>query len=79
MQSSIPLIDKDLRLALNFMITTATILEEMTRDMIKQPALGLNYQTYQNKIKRYEPTYNGMMEDFYDDIFGEYSNRSSKD
>ena len=38
--------DKDLRTALTFMFGIVTILEEMTRDMIRQPAMGMNFSIY---------------------------------
>ena len=77
MAQSIPVTDGDLRTALFFLITTATILEEMVRDMMKNPAMGMNYKVYQDKIKRYAPTYEGMISEFQDVIFGEYANRTN--
>lgn len=79
MTQSVNVTDKDLRVALHFMISTATILEEMIRDMIKNPTMGVNWKIYQDKIKKYEPTYEGMLEDFLDNVFGEFSNRASID
>ena len=79
MTQSVNVTDKDLRIALHFMISTATILEEMIRDMIKNPTMGVNWKIYQDKIKKYEPTYEGMLEDFLDNVFGEFSNRASID
>jgi len=67
-----------MKTAIHFMISTATIIEELTRDMMKNPAMGTNFKIYQDKIRTYEPTYNGMIESFVDEIFGEYSNRISK-
>ena len=61
------------------MITTATILEEMTRDLIEFPMLKINYKEYETKIKKYEPTFDGMMEDFEDTVFGVHYNRRNKD
>ena len=43
MLSQIPISDNDVREALHFMISTATILEEMTRDMMRRPSMGVNY------------------------------------
>ena len=70
--------DKDLRTALNFMFGIVTILEEMTREMIRQPAMGMNFSIYQERILKYSPTYDGMIEDFNDEVFGEYASRISK-
>ena len=69
--------DKDLRTALNFMFGIVTILEEMTREMIRQPAMGMNFSIYQERILKYSPTYDGMIEDFNDEVFGEYASRIS--
>ena len=33
---------------------------------------------YLDRIKKYAPTYDGMTEDFYDNIFGEFSNKSTR-
>lgn len=74
----IPVSDRDMKTAIHFMISTATIIEELTRDMMKNPAMGTNFKIYQDKIRTYEPTYNGMIESFVDEIFGEFSNRISK-
>ena len=70
--------DKDLRTALKFMFGIVTILEEMTREMIRQPAMGMNFSIYQERILKYSPTYDGMIEDFNDEVFGEYASRISK-
>ena len=60
------------------MVSTATILEEMFRDIAKQPTMGLNAQIYLDRIRKYAPTYDGMTEDFYDKLFGEFSNRITR-
>jgi len=60
------------------MILSATILEEMTRELIEAPTAKINYRTYQKKVKRYQPTLDGMMDNFMDTVFGEYSNRRTK-
>ena len=78
-ENMIPVTDKDLKTALHFMISIATILEEMTRDLIEYNGRNFGFQIYQDKINRYKPTYNGMMEDFYDNIFGEYTNRITQE
>ena len=78
MPMSISVGDADLKTALHFMISTVTILEEMIIEMTQHPTLGVNYSLYKQKIEQYEPTYNGMMDDFYDNIFGEYTNRISR-
>lgn len=77
MADQIPQRDKDLHTALYFLISIASIFEEMTRDLIKNPGVGINFVTYSNKIRKYAPTYEGIMNDFYDEVFGEYSNRAS--
>ncbi len=51
----------------------------MIQQMISKPTMGINYQIYFDKVKKYEPTYTGMIEDFCDSIFGEFSNRVHKD
>ena len=37
--------------------------------------MGLNANIYLDRIKKYAPTYEGMMEDFYDSVFGEVASR----
>ena len=61
------------------MISTATILESMARDISQKGGMSIDYKFYENKIQKYKPTYDGMMDDFYDSIYGEYSNRISKE
>ena len=48
--------DKDLRKSMYFMITLATILEQMTREIIEDPHSEVDYSTYQHKIEKYQPT-----------------------
>ena len=64
MQPSILVNDEDIRTALYFMISIATIFEEMTRDMIEAPTLSVDWQVYWDKVIKYAPTYEGMIEDF---------------
>ena len=47
--------------------------------MVKNPTMGVNWRIYQDKIKKFEPTFEGMIEDFNDNVFGEFSRRSSED
>ena len=61
------------------MISIVTVLEEMTREIIRQPAMGLNFSIYQERIQKYSPTYDGMMDDFFDHVFGEYNNKIYKE
>ena len=70
--------DKDLKLSFHFMVSTATIFEEMVRDLAKQPMMGLNAQLYQDRIKKYAPTYDGMTDDFYDNMFVEFASQSTR-
>jgi hypothetical protein len=39
--------DKDLQTTLFFMISMATVLEEMIRDICRHPTMGLNFYVYQ--------------------------------
>ena len=55
--SIVTITDKDLNTALRFMVTTATICEEMTRKIIEDPTAEVDYKYYARKIKRYEPTF----------------------
>ena len=75
----ISITDRDLQTALRFMIITATILEEMTREMIAHPEVKPNYKVYERKIRKYEPTIDGIIQDFQDTVFGEFLNRRSRD
>ena len=71
--------DKDLVTAMRFMILTATIIEQMTRDLIETPGEKVNYQIYEKKIAKYAPTFDGMMEDFENSVFGVFYNRRNKE
>ena len=62
-----------------FMITAATILEEMTRDMITNPLQQVDYKLYENKIQKYKPTLEGIFEDFEDSVFGVFYNRRPRE
>ena len=73
------LTDKDLRKSMLFMITAATILEEMTRDMITNPLQQVDYKLYENKILKYKPTLKGIFEDFEDSVFGVPYNRRHRE
>lgn len=66
----ISITDKDLSTGIRFLVSTATIIEEMTRDFVSNPAAEVNYAHYQKNIKRYEPTFMAILEDFEDSIFG---------
>ena len=77
--SIITITDKDLETALRFMITATTIMEEMTNDIRADPSADVDYKLYARKIKRYEPTFQAMMDDFEDTIFGLFYNRRNKD
>lgn len=72
---SITVRDPDLRTALFFLISCATVLEEMTRDL--ENGQDVDYEKYERKLERYKPTFDGMMNDFLDDLFGEYCNSIS--
>ena len=45
-ENFIPVTDKDLKTALHFMISIATILEEMTRDLIEYNGRNFGFQIY---------------------------------
>lgn len=79
MEGTVSINDKDLKVALHFMISTATILESMISKMTQQGGMSVDYKFYENKIQKYQPTYDAMMNDFYDSIYGEYANRISKE
>ena len=77
--SIVTITDKDLETAIRFLVTIATILEEMTLDMIENPTADVDYKLYARKIKRYEPTFKAMMDDFENTIFGYFYNRRNKE
>ena len=64
-------------MVLHFMMSMSTILEEITRDMSKNATMGINWKFYQDRVKKIEPTYEGMIEDFFVNVFGEFSERAS--
>lgn len=61
------------------MVSIATILEEMTRDFVDNPSAEVDYAHYKKIIRRYEPTFLAILEDFEDCVFGEFYNRRNKD
>ena len=67
--------DKDLKVALRFLILSATIMEEMQLDLIARPYEKPDYAIYSRRIAKYEPTLEGMLADFEDNIFGYFYNR----
>ena len=62
------------------MISIVTIFEEMQRDFISNPKakLDFDYKIYARKIKKYGPTFEGIMSMFENDIFGELHARRNK-
>lgn len=71
--------NKDMRKSLMFMMKAATIFEEMTRDMMETPMKPLDNKRYERKLKKYEPTYEGIVDHFVDSVFGEFYNRRSRE
>lgn len=61
-----------------FLITAATILEQMIRKLIKNPSFQIDYSAYQKKIEKYEPTLDGLLEDFENTVFGVHYNRRNR-
>ena len=47
---------------MRFMISIVTIFEEMQRDQIDNPKVKLDYKIYARKIKKYGPTFDGIMD-----------------
>ena len=70
--------DKDLKTCVRFLITTSTIFERMTRDIIKQKVDIVNYFYYEKKVKKYDLIYEDIVEQFTVDIFGDYWNKVDK-
>ena len=64
--------DSDLRTAFFFLVTCVTVIEEMTRDF--SAGREIDYEIYEDKVEKYKPTFEGMLEDFQDELFGEYGN-----
>ena len=54
-------------------MSIATILDEITHNMSINPTMGVNWKVYQDKVKKHEPTYEGMIQDFMKSVFGESS------
>ena len=52
-EKSISTNDSDLRKVIHFFVGMATVIEEMTIDMIGQDSVYFNYIKYENKIKRH--------------------------
>ena len=50
MEGTVSINDKDLKVALHFMISTATILESMARDISQIGGMSIDYKFYENKI-----------------------------
>ena len=49
----ISLQDKDLRTALNFMVTISTVIEEMTQDLVRSHDVHVDYSRYMKKVERH--------------------------
>ena len=47
---------------MRFMISIVTIFEEMQQDQIDNPKVKLDYKIYTRKIKKYGPTFDGIMD-----------------
>ena len=75
----ITITNSDLKAALRFMISSSTILEEMERDFAAFPNRKVKYEKYQKRIRKYRPTFDGIMTDFEDDIFGNHVNCRMKE
>ena len=72
--------DKDLRSGIMFMVSLATIIEEMMCDMIANPHnRNLNYKKYSKNLRKFKPTLDGMVEDFEESIFDTHFNRRNKE
>lgn len=78
-ESIVKITDKDLKSAMYFMITAATIVEGMIRDLVESPRLKVDYSHYEKLVAKYRPTFQGMQEDFEDTVFGTHYNRRNKD
>lgn len=78
-QDVVTITDTDLKEALRFMISTATILEEMERDFIEHPSRTVKYEKYERRIRKYKPTFDGIMLDFEESIFGLFYNRRARE
>ena len=67
--------DKDLHMSMLFLVTAATILEQMIYDIIQNPRETVVYENYQLKIDNYQPTLKRIFKDFDQAVFGELYNR----
>ena len=47
----------------------------MIRETIANPNFQVDYEEYQRKIDKYEPTLEAILEDFEDSVFGTHYNR----
>lgn len=78
-EKHISMMDKDLRTALFFMISVATVLEEMTQDLIGSNDIHVDYEKYERKISRHQSTYENVFQNFIDEMFGEFENKATRD
>lgn len=78
-ETAIQFSNKDLRKSFLFMVNTATIFEELTRDLIEAPTAPLDAKAYEFRIRKYKPTFDGMVDQFLDSVFGEAHNRRSRE
>ena len=67
--------DKDLHMSMLFLITAATILEQMICDIVQNPRETVVYENYQLKIDNYKPTLKRIYKDFDQAVFGQLYNR----
>lgn len=56
-ESIVKITDKDLKSAMYFMITAATIVEGMIRDLVESPRLKVNFSHYEKLVAKYRPTF----------------------
>lgn len=84
MGSHVLCMDKDIRLCIFMLCNMSTILNWMKTDMFKRVNRTtffddepdeVNYSRYSDKMVDYAPVFDQVVNDFVDEIFGEFANR----
>ena len=72
--------DKDIKMAVFFLTSLATVLESAQIDLAKQGQSDENFddQKYKEQLDKHEQVFDMVSEDFNNSMFGQYSNSVSR-
>ena len=61
-EEHISMMDKDLKIAVFFLISLSTVIEEMTRDLMYNDDINVNYTKYEERITKNRLIYEDIYE-----------------